>query len=188
MELPNETENLFIEEKSTETGSWISNPTDSFYLYSEGYKLTGNLIYNEMIINSKYNNLLIYPLVFNYRQHIELSLKKLIVLGFEKLKISGVFIEVHNLERLWLQLKNDILIHLPNEIEKTYIDNVERILIEFNTIDNACAFRFPIKTKKDKYGKSLEIDTVDFENFKTVIDKINYYLDVQYEIIDRIEL
>ncbi|RTY86175.1 hypothetical protein [Flavobacterium sp. RSP15] len=187
MELPNETENLFIEERSLATGSWISNPADNFYLYSEGYKLAADLVYNGMINNSKNNNLLIYPLVFNYRQHIELCLKKLIILGYEKLKIKKDFAEVHNLEKLWFQLKNDILINFNNEIESIYLDNIERLLIEFNTIDNACAFRFPIKTKKDKYEKTLEIDTVDFENFKIVMGKIIYYLDVQYEIIDRIE-
>ena len=187
MELPNEKENLFIEERSFETGSWISNPANNFYLYSEGYKLAGDLVYNEMKNNSKNNNLLIYPLVFNYRQHIELCLKKLVNLGYEKLKINKVFLEIHNLEKLWFQLRNDILINFNNKIESKYLDNIERLLIEFNSVDNACAFRFPIKTKRDNYGKALEIDTIDFENFKIVIDKIIYYLDVQYEIIDRIE-
>lgn len=187
MELPNETENLFIEERSFETGSWISNPANNFYLYSEGYKLAGDLVYNGMKNNSKNNNLLIYPLVFNYRQHIELCIKELIILGYKKLKINKDFLEIHDLEELWLQLKNDILLNIDNEIENRFIDNVEKLLIEFNSIDNACAFRFPIKRKRDNHEKALEIDTIDFENFKIVIDKILYYLDVQYEIIDRIE-
>ena len=80
MELPNETENLFIEEKSFETGSWISNPANYFYLYSEGYKLAGDLVYNGMKSNLKNNNLFCFLIpLFIY-----------LIVGFFAFKIPGI--------------------------------------------------------------------------------------------------
>ena len=94
---PQKDDKLFIDETDSSKGAWIKNPAGGFFLYSEGYKNAGNLLLDKCLEQGSDNytrNSLVYPMIFNYRQYIELTLKNLIV-EIKKRNGGGTFQDVH---------------------------------------------------------------------------------------------
>lgn len=125
--LPNKTDSIFKDEVNPDYGAWLKNPANKFFLYSEGYKEAGKKLWEFCIENRFYANTLIYPLVFNYRQFLELRLKELIIMGYKYLDTEKDFSDEHSLIRLWNTYRNEILPQIE-QIEKDILDNVERII------------------------------------------------------------
>lgn len=184
--LPNSTDSIFKDEESPDYGAWLKNPANKFFLYSEGYKEAGKKLWEFCIENRFYSNTLIYPLVFNYRQFLELRLKELIIMGYKYLDTKEDFADEHSLLKLWNTYRNEILPDIEN-IEKSILDNVERIISQFNTEDpKSMSFRYPV-TRGPNRKESLNRETIDLHNFKIVMDKIIYFFDWQWDMISHYE-
>jgi len=180
--IPNEKDKLFIEEVNQNYGAWLKNPANKFFLYSEGYKEAGNLLYKFCLANKFYLNTLIYPLIFNYRQFVELRLKELIIMGNKYQGIKKNFPDEHSLIKLWNTYRKEI-VEPMNEVEKKKLDNVERVISQFNTEDpKSMCFRYPVSTGPNR-KESINRETIDLENFKKVIDKLIYFFNLQWEMI-----
>lgn len=180
--LPNKTDSVFKDEVIPNYGVWLKNPANKFFLYSEGYKEAGKKLWEFCIENMFYANTLIYPLVFNYRQFLELRLKELIIMGYKHLDEKKDFSDEHSLTKLWNTYRNEILPQIE-QIEKDILDNVERIISQFNSEDpQSMTFRYPV-TRSPKRKDSLNRETIDLNNFKNVIDKLIYFFDWQWDMI-----
>lgn len=180
--LPNNTDKIFKDEINPEYSPLLKNPTNKLFLYSEGYKEAGKKLWECCINNRFYSNTLIYPLIFNYRQFLELRLKELIIMGYKYLDSEEDFAYEHNLKKLWNTYRNKILPEIEN-IEKNILDNVERIISQFNSVDpQSTSFRYPF-SRGSKKRKSLNRDTIDLDNFKQIMDKLIYFFDWQWEMI-----
>lgn len=182
------TDVLFRDEVDMNTGAWLKNPANKFFVYSEGYREAGEKLYQFCIENPFYNNTLVYPLIFNYRQFFELRLKELILMGRKYLEvIDADFPDEHSLLKLWNIYRNELLPHIESSIDKDELDNVERIISQFNTEDpKSMSFRYPV-SKAPERKESLNRRTVDLENFKNVIDKLIYFFDWQWDMISHYE-
>ena len=55
-ELPKQTDSLFLEETDPKKGAWITNPTNKFFLYSEGYREAGYKLYDYCVENNFFAN------------------------------------------------------------------------------------------------------------------------------------
>lgn len=142
--LPKSTDVIFKDEVSQDYGAWLKNPANKFFLYSEGYKKAGEMLWTFCNENKFYSNTLIYPLVFTYRQFLELKLKELIIMGYRYLNVEKDFADEHSLIKLWLTYKNEILNSIEN-IDSKILDNVEKIISQFNTEDpKSMCFRYPV--------------------------------------------
>ncbi|MBP8994491.1 MAG: hypothetical protein QM293_10580 [Bacteroidota bacterium] len=184
--LPNKTDSIFKDEVNPDYGAWLKNPANKFFLYSEGYKEAGKKLWEFCIENRFYANTLIYPLVFNYRQFLELRLKELIIMGYKYLDTEKDFSDEHSLIRLWNTYRNEILPQIE-QIEKDILDNVERIISQFNSEDpQSMTFRYPV-TRGPNRKDSLNRETIDLNNFKNVIDKLIYFFDWQWDMISQFE-
>lgn len=184
--LPNKTDTLFKEEVDSEYGAWLKNPTNKFFLYSEGYKEAGNKLWEFCTENRFYANTLIYPMVFNYRQFLELRLKELIIMGYKYLGINQDFSDEHSLIKLWNTYKNEILPDIE-KIDEQLLDNMERLICQFNSEDpKSMSFRYPV-TKAPNRKESLNRQTIDLYNFKNVIDKLIYFFQWQWDLITHYE-
>jgi hypothetical protein len=180
--LPNNQDTLFKDENDSNYGSWLQNPDNKFFLYSEGYKKAGEQLYDLCITNSFYLNTIIYPLVFNYRQFVELRLKELILMGYKYLNKPNDFADEHSLIKLWNTYKNEIL-PLIDTIDQAIIINVERIISQFNSEDpDSMSFRYPVSRGPIR-EKHIKRNTIDLKNFKKVIDKLIYFFDWQWDNI-----
>lgn len=183
---PQTSDILFKEEVPPDYGAWLKNTGNKFFLYSEGYKEAGKRLYEFCSKNRFYVNTLIYPIVFNYRQFIELRLKELIIMGYRLLDINKDFANEHSLLKLWVTYKNDVLANIGN-VESEILNNIERIISQFNTEDpKSMSFRYPISNSSQR-NEYINRDTIDLDNFKKVIDKLIYFLDCQWEMISHYE-
>lgn len=180
--IPNQTDKLFIEEINPNYGAWLKNPANKFFLYSEGYKNAANKLFEFCLENRFYLNTMIYPLVFNYRQFVELRLKELIIMGYKYHGIDKDFSDEHRLIILWRTYRTEIIEPL-NEITTQELDNVERVISQFNTEDpRSMCFRYPVSTGPERKA-SINRNTIDMENFKKVIDKLICFFDWQWDML-----
>lgn len=189
-DFPSSTDVLFQEESDSDYGAWVKNPANKFFLYSQGYLTAANLIYASIGESPVYQNTLVYPMIFNYRQFLELRLKELSVIGNKYLGRDKDFEEVHSLKKLWNDYKNSILSELEPNIDIALISDVERLINEFEAEDpNSMNYRYPHK-KLDKGAaastrkESLSRQTLDLKNFKATIDKLIHFLDIRWEEMD----
>jgi len=178
---------LFIEERNPNRGAWISNPANKFFLYSEGYRAAGQILYDYCIENSCCFNTLVYPLIFNYRQFLELRLKELIIMGNRYTDINKDFPKIHCLSKLWKIYRNDLLPNIDNTIDFCLLNNVENLITQFTDIDpESTSFRYPVKRTPNR-EESISMKTIDIENFKIHMDELIIFFDCQWEMIHHYE-
>jgi hypothetical protein len=171
MELPKNGDKLFKPELSFDTGAWLANPANKFFLYSEGYKNAGDALHKFCLENPFYNNTIIYPLVFTYRQFVELRLKELILMGNKLNDSIEDFPDEHNILKLWKIFRNVIYPKIAAE-DKDLLDNSEKIIEQFTTEDSqSMNFRYPL-TGGAIRRDTLKRETIDLVNLKNVIDKL----------------
>ncbi len=185
-DLPNENDELFREETNLEHGAWLKNPANKFFLYSEGYKEAGSRLY-EMCTGSRFHwNTMVYPLIFCYRQYCELRLKELIIMGYKYLDEKKDFRDEHDLLKLWKVYRTEILLKIET-IDKKTLDNVERVISQFNNEDpKSMNFRYPV-TRGPNRQESLSRATLDVANFKKIIDKLITFFEWQWDMLSHYE-
>jgi DNA-binding Lrp family transcriptional regulator len=90
----------------------------------------------------------------------------------------------HSLIKLWNIYRGKIVPEVnDSENTKDLLDNIERILSQFNTEDpESMSFRYPV-TKSPKRDFHVKRRTLDIKNFKDVIDKVIHYFEWQYELL-----
>lgn len=79
--------------------------SETLTLYADAYKYAGDLLVQCNKENHKIKDLLIYPIVFLYRQYIELRLKEIIRDGNQLLDIPEEFPKHHRIDELWKQCR-----------------------------------------------------------------------------------
>lgn len=189
-ELPTKADQFFIESNEMDKNAAIRTGQRNLFVYSEGYKLAAKKLF-EQIDGSAWNaNLLVYPIVFNCRQHIELALKEIICGLSYYVKHEFEFPNGHDLIKLWQQfLLIDNNTGRTEEIEVDLKAAVEKLLKEFNDIDpGSYSFRYPVdSTSARNASHSLKI--IDLRNFSEVFEKICNFLESEgervYYLIDQ---
>lgn len=112
------------------------------YGYMQGYKTASDELINYAHEFGK-QDILVYPIMFSYRQYLELSLKYVFFLLYGKNK-TEVLIKgnnAHSLNKVWNEIKTDdyIINHLP----QNDIDFISDIVLFFSDIDDSSMnFRF----------------------------------------------
>lgn len=117
-------------------GDWES------YIY--GYKNAADVLVNH-VEHGTGHDLLVYPIMFLYRQYLELAIKSLIIKTVRQQSIKNI----HNLKELWKDCEKNLLIVHPELIDEKHTDmeQVARLIKEFCDIDpKSDAFRYPIDT------------------------------------------
>jgi hypothetical protein len=150
------------------------------YTYILGYYSAAESLVQVAIETGKLDTLF-FPICFNYRHFLELSLKHLVI-GFEKFadvsvelgygeKINSVTEKVkneHSLEKLlnWL-------IERFEKISGVKFDNkLRELIIEFHNIDpNGQIFRYPVL--KDGSFSLSDQSNYDVENIRLQMEEIN---------------
>lgn len=173
---------------------------ENWWHYIDGYKEAGDLLL-KIAQGGGRQNVLIYPIVFAYRQYIELQLKEIIVNNRSYLGIHKAFPRIHYIDELWQILREDlqkidkdadlgfIKTEGYQEILKKY-DALEADLKRFAQWDpDSTYFRFPV----DSRGFPIVIDLKDisFKELSGLIESISETLDAisagAYEFLRRKE-
>jgi hypothetical protein len=108
-----------------------------------GYKLAGDLMVAQV---ARDRHVLVFPVVFNYRQFIELSLKFLIATYGHTVGIAAEW-NTHDLKSLW-QTFSKVLDGYGHDDAEGTDAIVEEIILEFAKVDpGSFSYRYPVDTK-----------------------------------------
>lgn len=178
--MPSATDKLFVPETSTE--NWLSTSKESFFSYSEGYRQAGESLFMELQkCEYVYKRLLTYPMVFCYRQFIELRLKELIFLGQRLNDLPENFPKIHSISNLFNEYVTNILPKIDVTHNKQLVADTKVLVNELDGYDNnSMSFRYPVL--KDS-SPSITLPNMDINNFKIVMDRLSNFFDRQLEII-----
>lgn len=144
--------------------------------YAIGYKQAADFLVERVSQERRYQDTLVYPIAFLYRQYLELRLKQLIHIGSvyleSPLKEKNLH---HRIDMLWEQCRNVLEKIHPDENADEF-DDIEKHIAEFARVDPlSTAFRYPA----DKEGNpSLEdLSHINLRNLAEAMDKMAALLD-----------
>ena len=164
----------------------VGGKFSSNYSYALGYLYAADILVEHAVIekNNKKDKLF-YPICFNYRQFIELTLKQLIIysekfyykseyLGYELKKLNGSVSDkldsTHSIEKLL----NWLIEILDCVSDEKFDRNKKDLILEFHNLDsNGQKFRYPVQTNTlESFPKQT---FYDLEKLKSGIKDIFEY-------------
>ena len=155
------------------------NYGDGWFAYANGYKEAADIVAQRLMSGKGTLDLVVYPLVFLYRQYFELQLKQIIrdcsCLLARRHRVAGT----HSLADLWKQARELLL-----ETEAEFSDHssafelsaVDRVIVEFTKVDpRSMAFRYPIDLEGQPFNRDMRY--INVARLKKVVDKAHAVLD-----------
>ncbi len=168
---------------------------DDWELYIGGYKKAGDVLVNHIKETHRDQDFLVFPIVFVYRQYLELRLKKLIrdckILSDEQ----PDFPKGHKLRELWIECRR-LLEKLEPKAEQIDLEAVDEGIQQFCDLDpNSKSFRYPFSQKGHKLLPP-DLEYINIRNLSDVMEKlsgffeagemmVSVYLDYKHEM-DRV--
>jgi len=161
----------------SEQGNWHYNAIlDKFHndwtAYIEGYgRAAQALITHLENTGCAEVDFLVYPIIFLFRQHLELRLKALIMEGDALHDRDPKLHTIHKLEPLWAMCREVLESVWPEGSSET-LDVVESCILELAAVDRgSCAFRYPVE-KDGARSLPADLDRINLEHFGEVMVKI----------------
>lgn len=149
-------------------------------VYICGYKNAADILVSH-VENGAGHDLLVYPIMFLYRQCFELAIKGIIIKAEKRLDISPSKSNGHDLEALWIICQEHLLLipDLTNE-DSEGLNQVTRLIKEFCTVDRQSdGFRYPTTGKERKPSLS-NITQIPLTQMHGVAEKIYNVLNNKY--------
>ncbi|HEY9853751.1 MAG TPA: hypothetical protein V6D28_30050 [Leptolyngbyaceae cyanobacterium] len=146
-----------------------------FDVLAVGYKSAADILVKHVIENGTDQDTLVYPIVFLYRQHLELRFKEIIREGWLLLNEGKDFPPIHDLQELWKQVKEVIKKLLPDEEETQGESLIEHIVNEFSKRDKqSYSFRYP----GDKKGNNplADLQYINIRHLSEMIQEASDFL------------
>ena len=125
-------EPVFCGDVDWQANACLNFSHDSIDLYASGYKDAGDKLVEYVLAKATDQDILIYPIVFLYRQYIELRLKEIIKHGRILLEEGNDFPKHHKIWDLWCTAKRIITKVFENENEPLNLEYTEHVIREFN--------------------------------------------------------
>ncbi len=172
--LPSPKDNLFSSQEDWWNNACLNWNHDGWALYACGYKEAADLLVQRIEERNACQDSLVYPILFLYRQYLELEIKDLIRQSRRLQDISGDFPKHHHIGNLWSEC-HSLLSKISPDDSVAELKEIARLISEFSAVDpSSMAFRYP----KDKDGTpSLpNIHHINLRNVRKVIGKISFIL------------
>jgi hypothetical protein len=173
--LPSKDDKLFTTAEDWWNNACLNYSRDGWTLYALGYKDAADLLVSHVEDGGRSQDTLVYPILFLYRQYLELALKELIRDARILEEIDEPFPKTHRIDELW-RICQTLLRQISSDEPIEYLDEIGRLIGEFSKVDpTSMAFRYP----EDRDGNpSLPgISNINLRNVKEVIGKIAIILD-----------
>jgi hypothetical protein len=150
------------------------------YKYVLGYKAAADRLARSLLEDRSSLDLIIFPMVFLYRQYLELSLKRLLREGSRVFDKQFVLPKHHRIDTLWSQCKSLIGPGVKDED----VVALEACINEFSTIDpSSMAFRYHVDTHNNP-SLPPDLKYIDIRNLAQVMAKIHSFIGTMYEMIE----
>ena len=153
--------------------------------YAVGYKQAADFLVLHVSQVKRYQDTLVYPIAFLYRQYLELRLKQLMRSGSMLLDISLSSKKLHHgIFQYWKQCRS-ILANIWPEEKADDFDAIEECVAEFGRIDpSSTGFRYP--TSKDGSRSLKGLTHINLRNLAEVMNRIATLLDGASTGIDQL--
>lgn len=156
---------------------WQSNFDDETFTFGYIYSYKSNA---DLLINKGTLDLHIFPIIFSYRQYLELVLKNVCYKNMTRNQyIKLIRYASHNLIKVWQNAKE----FLKKNITPKQLNEIEEIIRLFYDLDpNSYTFRYEYDKKLNRSikNKSLIINTFELKKWMNTIDS---YLRFTYDDI-----
>ncbi len=170
--------------------AWVSHWAD-WSTYAEGFKALADMGVDRALQGDPIDRT-VYPIIFCYRQYLELRLKELIVIAGKLLDQNVTRPNNHNLVQLWTMVRPLLEKVWKDTDLKRELDWIARVVTAFAEVDPLSdAFRYPV----DKTGNASlsDMETINVKHLRIVIDEvaptlngasygIEHYLEIEAEM------
>ena len=160
---------------------------ERLYRMKKAFKTSDDILVSQSEQDTQERRNLIWPIVFCYRQYIELALKDMIAMhGLQvQPQIKPNWID-HALLPLWKSYKKLIEATLIETTvdELPEINSIEACIKEFDHVDvGSYAFRYPTDTQ----GKQTDIPmkSIDFWHIRNTMEGIYLYFDATESVLEQ---
>ena len=164
--------------------NWAGDP---WSVYAFGYRMAAEILVQHVAARPHYLDWLVYPIVFLYRQTIELDLKEVIISGRKLLDWTGSSPVGHGLVVLWTEVRKIIEEIWPNG-PSTDLDKAERWINQLAEADGRSdAFRYPTDTRGDPSMPGITL--INVRKYGAIMKELDSLLDgVSIEINERLNV
>src|SRR5438094_5882579 len=122
----------------------LNRQYDNWELYAIGYKTAADILVQYVIDTRSERDTLVFPIVFNYRQYLELRCKEIIRVGRMLSNEPAEFPQMHDLRKLWIVCRETIANSEPSASE-TDFQAIDEAIAQFCAVDpKSEAFRYPM--------------------------------------------
>lgn len=182
-QLPHKDDVLFRYDDEGITNACVNYARDGGdYAYRRGYRVGARLLAQYCIDECREQDGLIYPIVFLYRQHVELALKDLIR---DAAELSATTLTAdeqkhlkrHDLKDLWGDLKKLLKKFGPPYPDREHVAAVDSYIDQLMEFDRASfSFRYP-RTKSEDSSLPANLKHIGIRNFQTLMERLADYLE-----------
>lgn len=152
-----------------------------FDSYAFGYKVAADLLAEALVHGVPHKEQVIFPVVFLYRQYIELRLKT-IILNASSFLGKCANIKGHNLESLWNRCRELMGVMNHSERLKDIFKNIANITSALETIDSgSIAFRYPEQVDG---SPTMKLPDLHMDGFFKTMKKLSEDLELVRDFID----
>lgn len=172
--LPSAEDRLFTSQEDWWNNACLNWCHDGWGLYASGYKNAADLLVKQVEEHNGGQDSLVYPVLFLYRQYLELQIKDLIRQARRLQDIADDLPKHHRIGNLW-EVCQKLLSEISPGDSVVELNEIARLIGEFSSVDpTSMAFRYP----QDKDGNpSLPcISHINLRNVREVIGKISIIL------------
>ncbi len=164
---PQEGDNVFLEGgRACCIGTRHAGPHE-LGLMADGFKDSSDILIQHLQQHGR-NDALVYPIIFGYRQYLELRIKALVVIVSRCDYSEEGFRRTHDLQSLWNTIRSRLWDELQDD-DRTPFQVVESVIKDFQAIDpKSDGFRFPSDIKQFN---------VDLSNMREVMKRVSTFLD-----------
>lgn len=168
-DLPDYQHNAVIMRFGGNLGMW--------YRYVDGYREAADMLAVHIVELPYLSDSWLYPLAFLYRQHVELALKTIIIIGSRYTETAPPDYHHHRLADLWPHGRRYISTFWPEE-DSASLDAVEAIIKEWASVDPySDGFRYPF-AKRGQESLPLTLTHVNVRHFAETASKLSSFLSV----------
>lgn len=167
---PSAEDKLFTTAEDWWNNACLNFISSGWAAYSAGYKEAADILVANVEQQPRAQDILVYPILFLYRQYLELALKDLIRQARRLKDVSEPFPKTHGIDELW-RICHQLLSEISPGDSVAELEHIGRLISEFSQVDpTSMAFRYP----EDKEGNpSLPgITQINLRNVRDVIGKI----------------
>jgi hypothetical protein len=142
-----ESNGLFSPREDWWQNACVNYMHDPWFTYAEGYRRGAEILAEQTTATNGELDTLVYPIVYLYRQYIELALKILVRDISLLIDVPRESINTHDLATLWARVEALLCRAFPEEATGE-LQPVQETLSELASVDpKSDAFRYPVTAK-----------------------------------------